>query len=86
MGRREAGHEVGGRGEVGPVAGLGGGDAERDGDMRLAHAWRSQEQGVAALLHEAQGGQLGDDRSVDRRLEVELEVGEALGERVVREA
>ena len=86
VGRLEVRHEVDRGREVGPVAGLGGGDPERDREMALADPRRSQEQRVAALLDEAQGGQLGDDRPVDRGLEVELELGQALVERVVGEA
>jgi hypothetical protein len=54
--------------------------------VRFAHSRWSEEQRVAALLDEAQGGQLGDDRPVDRGLEVELELAEALVERVMGEA
>ncbi len=74
MGRLEVRHEIGRGREVGPVAGLGGGDPECDREMALADPRRSQEQRVAALLDEAQRRQLGDDRPVDRGLEVELEL------------
>ena len=77
--------EVGRGREVGPVPGLRGGDAERDREMALADPGRSEEQRVAVLLDEAQGGQLGDDRPVDAGLEVELELRQALVERVVGE-
>jgi len=86
VGRLEVGHEVDRGREVGPVAGLGGGDPEGDREVALADPRRPQEQRIAPLLDEAQGRQLGDDGPVDRGLEVELEPGQALVERVVGEA
>jgi hypothetical protein len=49
----------------------------------LADRGPAQEKGVAALFDEAQRRELGDDRPVDRALEVELELAEAFVERVV---
>jgi hypothetical protein len=67
---------VGGGGEEGAVAGLGGGDPEGDGEVGCADAGRAEQQDVAALLDEAKGRELGDERPVEVGLEVEVEPGQ----------
>lgn len=52
--------------------------AERDGEVRLADAWRTKEDDIAALVQETPGRQLIEDALVERWLLMELEVGEML--------
>lgn len=49
-------------------------DAQRDGEMRLAHAGASHEQDVLGPLHEPEGREPLDLGARDRRLEVPVEV------------
>ena len=53
-------------------------DAQRDGEMRLAHAGASHEQDVLGPLHEPEGRELLDLGARDRRLEVPVEVRQPL--------
>ncbi len=53
-------------------------DAQRDGEVRLAHAGAPHEQDVLGPLHEPEGRELLDLGARDRRLEVPVEVGQAL--------
>ena len=54
----ERGNEAGRRREEGPVAELAGLEADRDGQMRLAHARRAEEQDVLPIGEKASGGEL----------------------------
>src|SRR3954454_16037213 len=69
-----AGGEVGGGGEVGAVAGLGGGPAEPDGEMGFPDAGWPDEQDVGGGVEVAAGGQLVDELGVDAGGGVEVEV------------
>lgn len=53
-------------------------DAQRDGEVRLAHAGASHEQDVLGPLHEPEGRELLDLGARDRRLEVPVEVRQPL--------
>ena len=53
-------------------------DAQRDGEVRLAHAGAPHEQDVLGPLDEPEGRELPDLGARDRRLEVPVEVGQAL--------
>src|SRR4051794_14399155 len=79
-------NHVGSGGEEGAVASVGRGDAERDGEVRFADAGRPEQEDVAALLDEAEGRELGDERPVELGLEVEVEPGQRLVDRVTGEA
>ena len=54
--------------------------------MGFADAGRAEQQDVAALLDEAEGRKLGDQGAVELGLEVEVEPGQRLVDRVAREA
>src|SRR5262245_40587656 len=56
------------------VARLDDGAAQRDGEVRLAHTRRAEEQHVVGLSEKAAGGQLTDEALIDRGLEFEIEV------------
>lgn len=53
-------------------------DAQRDGEVRLAHAGAPHEQDVLGPLHEPEGRELLDLGARDRRLEVPVEVRQPL--------
>src|SRR5205807_893518 len=74
-----AGHELGGGGVVGAVAGLDGGPAETDGEHRFPHARRADQQDVGGVFEEPQRAELVDQGAVDARLGVEVVVGEPPG-------
>jgi hypothetical protein len=65
-------------GEGDPVAAAGGLDAERDRQMRLAGARRSQEHHVGGLPEEVELGQVGDLGAADRALEGVVDVVQGL--------
>src|SRR5713101_1805537 len=69
-----AGSEVGGGGEVGPVAHGPGLAGESDSEVRLADTGRADEQTVRRGLEEAAGAELVDQRAVNTRLGIEVEV------------
>lgn len=58
---------------VGAKAGLNGRLGERDAEMRLPHARRSQKDDVAGLVNEAERSQLSDLPLIDGRLESKLQ-------------
>ena len=60
-----AGGQVGGGGEVGAVAGLGGGAGQADGQVCLSYPGGSNEQDVGGGLEVAAGGELVDQLRVD---------------------
>src|SRR5581483_11364961 len=72
------GDEVGGGRVVDAVALLGGVAAERDGEHRLADAGRPDQQHVALVLDEAQGGELVDELAVESGLGVVVDLGQRL--------
>jgi hypothetical protein len=57
--------EVGGGGEVGAVAGLGGGSGEADGEVGFPDAGRADQEDVGGRLEVAAGAELGDQVRVD---------------------
>ena len=65
------------RREVAPVAGLDRFGGQRHGQVGLAAPGLAQEHDGPVLLDEAQAGQVLDQFAVDRRLELEVEVGHA---------
>lgn len=74
----QRGEERGSGDEERRVAGLDGGASERDGQVRLADAGRTEEQDVLGGGDEAAGAQLADELLVDGRLELEVELLERL--------
>jgi len=74
----EPAHEAFQREEAHRVPGLDGLDAEGDGEVGLADAGRAEQDDVLGALDEAQAGELPDLLAVDRGLEVEVELIEAL--------
>ena len=74
-----AGGELGGGGVVGAHAGLHGSVAEGDCQHRLADPWWADQQHVALVGDKPQGGELGEELTVDRWLGVEVEVGDPPG-------
>ena len=56
------------------VAGFDDRAAQRDGEVRLAHTGRSEEQHVFGLGEESAGGELANEAPIGRRLEFEIEV------------
>lgn len=75
--------EVGGGGEVDPVAGLGGAAGEGGSEHCLADSGRADEQDVGGVVEEPHGGQVADELLVDAGLRGEVEVRERPG---IREA
>jgi hypothetical protein len=67
--------------EVRPIAFGHGLDPEGDGQVRLAHAGRAEQDDVLAVRDEPAGGQVLDPLAVDRGLEGEVEVLDRLDER-----
>src|SRR3569623_2673695 len=67
------------------MAGRDSGAAERDRDMRLADAWRPEQQDVFRLRDEVAGGELADVLGVERRLDLEVELLEGLHHGEVRD-
>ena len=63
------------------MARLDGLDAQGDGEMGLADAGRAEQDDVLGALDEAQAGELAHLLAVDRGLEVEVELVQALGPR-----
>lgn len=78
-----AGGEVGGGGEVDPVAGLGGAAGEGGGEHGLADSGWADEQHVGGVVEEPHGGEVADEFLVDAGLGGEVEVRERPG---IREA
>jgi hypothetical protein len=72
------GDPVDGGGEQDPVAVLGGGDAQPDGQVRLAGAGRAGQHDVAGLGDELGGSQAGDGVAAEPGLVVEAEVLDCL--------
>ena len=60
------------------VAGLHGLDPEGDGQVGLPHAGWAEQDDIVRALHEAEARQLAEHLAIDRRLEVEVELLEAL--------
>ena len=60
------------------MAGLAGPDSQTDGQVGLARAGRPEEDDVVAVGHEVEGAEVGDDVSLERALEAEIEVLEGL--------
>ena len=71
-----AGGQVGRGGVVGAHPCRHRGVAQADGEHRLAHTRGPDQEHVGGVFDEAQGGQLGDEFGVDRRLGGEVEVGQ----------
>src|SRR6266540_651578 len=86
MGGLERLDQVGCRSEVRAVAGLSRRDAERDRQVRLPDAGRTEQDDVPVLLHEPQRGELGDELSIEVGLEIEVEIGQGLVDGIAGEA
>src|SRR4029453_12840022 len=67
------------------MAGFHHGAAERNRQVRLAHAGRPEDQDILRLRQKAAGPQLANQALVDRRLKLEIEVVEGLDRREVRD-
>src|SRR5262249_21009466 len=74
----EGADDVGERGEVDAAAGFDGLDAERQGEMRLAGAGRTEKVHDLVARDELELGKGEDALAVERRLEGEVEPGEGL--------
>ena len=85
LGFGQRGEQRRGAGEEDRVAGLDGGAAEGDGEMRLADAGRAEEQDILGLGDEAAGGELANQPLIDGGLEFEVELFERLHRREVRD-
>ena len=81
LGLGEGGEQRGRADEQDGVAGLDDGAAQRDGEMGLADARRTEQQDVVAGGDEAAGGELAYELGVDAGLELEVEVVEGLRRR-----
>src|ERR1019366_3780161 len=74
----ERGNEIGERRVVHAAAAFRGGNRETDGEMRLAHAGRPEEDDIFMALEKTEGMQAFDLLALDRGLKGEIKIGERL--------